>query len=207
MASKAGIFELQFLGGSAPVVVSPQHNPQSSAPGLAVKASEIIYAGVMVAYDPANSQAQSADPAMPATALVIGFAQETVDNQTGAKGDKKISPRAGCARVKNDGNVTAAHYGKMLRVVDDHTVGVLAGTDADRPAGICAGLDGDFVWVLVTHEVARRGPVTVTLTSTNGTAAAAADLAALKTESEKIGDDVRAIHAALVTAGLIAPAA
>ena len=43
----------------------------------------------------------------------------------------------------------------------------------------------------------------VTLTSTNGTAAAAADLAALKVETEKIGDDVRAIHAALVTRGIL----
>lgn len=46
----------------------------------------------------------------------------------------------------------------------------------------------------------------VTLTSTNGTAAAASgSLANLAAEAEKIGDDVRAIHAALVTAGLLAP--
>lgn len=39
------------------------------------------------------------------------------------------------------------------------------------------------------------------LTSTNGTAAAAAaDLAALAAEAEKIGDDVRAIHAAALLA-------
>lgn len=37
----------------------------------------------------------------------------------------------------------------------------------------------------------------VTATSTDGTAAAAADLAALKAEAEKIGDDVRALHASL----------
>lgn len=50
----------------------------------------------------------------------------------------------------------------------------------------------------------------VTATSTDGTAAAAADLAELKTESEKIGDDVRAtivlvneLRAALVQKGLI----
>jgi hypothetical protein len=45
----------------------------------------------------------------------------------------------------------------------------------------------------------------VTLTSTNGTAAAAsADLAALAAEAEKIGDDVRALYAALQAAGLLA---
>lgn len=51
----------------------------------------------------------------------------------------------------------------------------------------------------------RKIGAAVTLTSTNGTAAAAsADLAALAAEAEKIGDDVRAIHAALLTAGFLA---
>ena len=145
---------------------------------------------------------------MPATAKVIGATLETVDNRTGAKGDLKISPRAGVLRVKNDGNLTAAHLYTTARIVDDHTVGVPAGTDADRPAGLIVGLDGtDYVWVLILPESAKRGPVTVTLNSTNGTAGAAADLTALKTETEKIGDDLRSIHAALVLRGDIAPAA
>lgn len=45
--------------------------------------------------------------------------------------------------------------------------------------------------------------VIAALTSTDGTAAAAADLAALKAEAEKIGDDVRAIAAALATPALV----
>ncbi len=204
MASKVGIFSLITLAGTQP---SSHHNPETAAPGLPVKASEIIYQGVMVAYDPANSQAQSADPTMPATARVIGFAEETVDNRNGVKGALKIRPFAAVGRVKNDGNVTAAHLYRQLRVVDDHTVGVPAGTDADRPAGIMVGLDGDYVFIVVSPETAVRGPVSVTLTSTNGTAAAAADLAALKAETEKAGDDIRAIHAALVLAGILAPAA
>lgn len=207
MASKAGIFDTQFLAPDA--ALYPQHNPQTSAPGLPVKAAEIIYAGCLVAYDPANSQAQAADPAMPATAKVIGATLETVDNRTGSKGDLKIAPRAGVMRIKNDGNITAAHLYTTARIVDDHTVGVPAGTNADRPAGLIVGLDGsDYVWLLVLPESAKRGPSTVTLTSTNGTAAAAsASLSDLAAETEKIGDDVRAIHAALVTAGSIAPAA
>jgi hypothetical protein len=54
----------------------------------------------------------------------------------------------------------------------------------------------------------------VTATSTNGVAGAAADLTALKAESEKIGDDVRAaivlanqLRADLVALGLIKGAA
>lgn len=204
MASKSGIFPLVTLAGLQP---SSIHNPETSAPGLPVAAAEIIYQGVMVAYDPANSQAQSADPAMAATAKVIGFAEATVDNTAGIKGALKIKPFAAVGKVKNDGNLTAAHLFKTCRVVDDHTVGVPAGTNADRPAGILVGLDGDYCWVVVSPETAVRGPVTVTLTSTNGTMAAAADDAAVKVEGEKIGDDVRAIHAALVTAGILAPAA
>lgn len=45
--------------------------------------------------------------------------------------------------------------------------------------------------------------VVAAFTSTNGTAAGAADLAALKTEAEKIGDDVRALGAALATPALV----
>ena len=106
-----------------------------------------------------------------------------------------------------DGNLTAAHLYTTARIVDDHTVGVPAGTDADRPAGLFVGLDGSYAWILILPEAAKRGPITVTLTSTNGAMAAAADDAAVKVEGEKIGDDVRAIHAALVLLGFIAPAA
>jgi hypothetical protein len=49
----------------------------------------------------------------------------------------------------------------------------------------------------------RKIGAAVALGSTNGTAGAAADLNALKAETELIGDDLRAIHAALVTAGFL----
>lgn len=207
MSSAAGTWPVQKL--PAAQAVFPQHNVQTSAPGLPVKAANKIFQGVMVAYDPANSEARYADPAQAATAIVIGVnTGDTVDNTNGAKGDLKISPEAGIFRLANDGNLTAAHLYKRVRVIDDHTVGVPAGTDADRFAGILVGLEGTgYAWVLITPETAIRGPQTVTLTSTNGTAAAAADLAALKAEAEKIGDDVRAIHAALVALNAFAPAA
>lgn len=65
-----------------------------------------------------------------------------------------------------------------------------------------AAADGDAV------EVATHTPIKVVviaaLTSTNGTAAAAsASLANLAAEAEKIGDDVRAIGAALATPALV----
>lgn len=206
MASEAGVFNAQELSPAR--ALFPQHNPQTATPGLPMAADVIIYAGVMVAYDPANSQAQPADPTMAATARVIGVSELTINNTDGAKGDKVIRPKAGVWRMKSDGNLTAAHLYKPCRVVDDHTVGVPAGTDADRPAGLLIGLDSGFAWVVISPETAQRGPASVTLTSTNGTAAAAsANLSGLAAEAEKIGDDVRAIHAALVAAGILAPAA
>lgn len=207
MASAAGIWTALKLAPSQ--ALFPAHNTDSSTPGLPVKAAHKIFQGVMVAYDPANSEARYADPAQTATSIVIGVnTGDTVDNSAGAKGDLKISPEAGVFRLANDGNLTAAHLYKRVRVIDDHTVGVPAGTDADRIAGILVGLEGSgYAYVLISPEVAVRGPQTVTLTSTNGTAAAAADLAALKAEAEKIGDDVRAIHAALAALNIVAPAA
>lgn len=201
MASKIGIFPLQTLCLQQP---SDQHNPQSSAPGLPVKAAEIIFGGCMVAYDPANSQAQSADPSMPATARVVGFCRETVDNRLGAKGALTVSPFSDIGWLKSDGNLTAAHIYSTVRVVDDHTVGLLAGTNADRPAGILIGLDGDRACVVVSPQTARRGPTSITLASANGAMAAAADLAAVKVEGEKLSDDFRALVAALTAEGIIA---
>ena len=64
-----------------------------------------------------------------------------------------------------------------------------------------AGADGDVIEVETCYPI----PVVVVaaFTSTNGTAAGAADLAALKTEAEKIGDDVRALGAALASPALV----
>ncbi|MEA3212853.1 MAG: hypothetical protein QOE70_5910 [Chthoniobacter sp.] len=62
-----------------------------------------------------------------------------------------------------------------------------------------AGADGDTLECLFNVTP----PISVVLTSTNGTMAAAADDAAVKVEGEKQGDDIRAIHAALVAKGIL----
>jgi hypothetical protein len=85
--------------------------------------------------------------------------------------------------------------------------------------------DGQVIGAAASSKVALHGatPVVqragaaqaaVVATSTDGVAAAAADLAALKAEAEKIGDDVRAtitlaneLRAALVQKGIIKGAA
>lgn len=67
------------------------------------------------------------------------------------------------------------------------------------------GAAGDVIEVI---DIAQRTstPTVLALGSTNGTAAGAADLAALKAETELLGDDVRAIYAALVAAGFLVAA-
>lgn len=69
------------------------------------------------------------------------------------------------------------------------------------------GAADELIEAVLLPPVPTVAPTVVALTSTNGVAAAAsADLAALAAEAEKIGDDVRAIHAALVTRGILAAA-
>ncbi len=91
----------------------------------------------------------------------------------------------------------------------------VAGTPiVDNVAGYWIGRNtGDKVGFHGSTPVAQRAgsaQAAVTNVSTNGTAAAAADLAALKAEAELIGDDARAntvllneLRAALVAKGLI----
>ena len=56
MASQAGAHNSLKLAPSA--ALFPQHNNDTATPGLPVKAAVKIYAGCMVAYDPALSQCQ-----------------------------------------------------------------------------------------------------------------------------------------------------
>ncbi|MDF3058031.1 MAG: hypothetical protein K0R17_2246 [Rariglobus sp.] len=68
------------------------------------------------------------------------------------------------------------------------------------------GAAGDVIEVI---DIAERTavPAVYALQSTNGTAgAASANLAGLAAEAEKIGDDVRAIYALLLAAGLVVAA-
>lgn len=99
----------------------------------------------------------------------------------------------------------------LVPVVDGSEDGrvetVQAGADIQFAIGIAeeAGVDDQLVRVRPLAYNVFATATTVDLTSTDGTAAAAsADLAALAAEAEKIGDDVRAIHAALVAQGILA---
>lgn len=165
-----------------------------------VAAATTIYAGTIICLDASGN----AKPAANTAGLrVIGRAEDDVDNSAGAAGDLKVNIRREIFRWNNSATnvLAAADKGKLCYVEDDNTVGS-TGTNKVI-AGRVHDVDTDGVWVDV-REHASRVPGAVTLTSTDGTAAAAsASLANLAAEAEKIGDDVRAIHAALVVLGIL----
>jgi hypothetical protein len=162
-----------------------------------VAAATIIIQGGLVAID-ASGNAVKAAAAV--TGFVGGKAVEGVDNSAGAAGDLSVLLQRGVYVLQLDATnpPTKAHVGKTVFAITPDTV---AHTGTCR-AGRLVGFDGDGRAIVDTNQ-ARLG-ATVALTSTDGTAAAAsASLANLAAEAEKIGDDVRALHAALKTQGVI----
>ena len=166
-----------------------------------VKAATTIYAGALVAI---NSSGYALPAADASGLTVIGTALETADNAAGAAGDIRVKICREVVAVTNGSNaITNAHIGKVVWIEDDNSVGTSPGTN-NVEAGICLGIDADSSKVWVDPKIQNRLATAVTMTSTNGTAAAAsASLANLAAEAEKIGDDVRAIYAALVVHGIL----
>jgi len=135
---------------------------------------------------------------------VVGIGAEEVDNSAGSAGDLDCEVETGIFKLANSGTnaVTDAHIGLACFVEDNQTVASVAGTYS-VVAGRVIKVDSDGVWVAVGPQFTEDPSTAITalaaLTSTNGTMAAAADDAAVKVEGEKIGDDVRAVHATLTS--------
>lgn len=167
-----------------------------------VAAATTLYAGTLAALNSSGNLVNAADTA---GLRVVGRVEADVDNSAGSAGDLYAVVKRGVFRFANSGSdaVDADDKGKLCFVADNQTVNEAGGTNKVI-AGRVIDVDTDGVWVEVGHA-SLLVPIQVTLTSTNGTMAAAADDAATKAEGEKIGDDVRAIHAALVSLGLLLP--
>jgi hypothetical protein len=166
---------------------------------LGLAADTVIYPGVMVGKNAAGNILPAANAA---NLIVLGRAETLADNTGGSAGDVSGVVKPGVFAWGNSATnaLTVAHINQAVYVEDDNTVASVAGTHG-TVAGIFRGFDGTSCWIDTTQNAGAQQAVT--LASTNGTAAGAADLAALKTECEKIGDDARAIHAALVARGLL----
>ncbi|WP_397379696.1 hypothetical protein [Prosthecobacter sp.] len=158
-----------------------------------------LLAGVLWARTAAGYITHATD----ATGLkVVGIGAEETDNTDGASGALDCVVETGIFKLANSGSnaVTDAHIGLACFVEDNQTVASVAGTYS-VVAGSVVKVDSDGVWVAVGAENVIEPGAAITalaaLTSTNGVMAAAADDAAVKVEGEKIGDDVRAVHATL----------
>ncbi len=163
---------------------------------LPLAAATIVFGGTIGAIDANGRIVPGSDTA---GLRVLGRIEDTVNNSAGSAGDLSVNVQAGVFQWKNSGTnaVDPNDVGKICFVEDDITV---AETTTNKvPAGRVIGVDNDGVWV--DTRFASLAPVVVTplaaLTSTNGIFGAAADLTAAKAEGEKVGDDVRAVHATL----------
>lgn len=161
---------------------------------LPLAADTVIYGGTLVAKDANGRLVPASDTA---GLRVIGRAAATVDNTDGSAGDLDGTVELGVFFFDNSETnaVDAADVGTMAEVEDDQTV---ADDSTNHvAAGRVVEVTAEGVWVDTRYAYFGAKTV-VALTSTNGTAAAAAaDLAGLAAEAEKIGDDVRALHASL----------
>jgi hypothetical protein len=89
-----------------------------------------------------------AEPATTATGLkVLGRAEKTVDNTTGADGDEKCEFKKGTFRYENDGSINRTHIESTCYLVDDQTVAATDGTGTRSAAGKIANVDANGVWV------------------------------------------------------------
>lgn len=197
-----------IVGGSAllhatTTVSLPITKKDGAVAKFPVAASTKTLQGVFAALDGSNNLVNATDAS---ARRVVGLHAEETDNSSGSAGDLSSSVVKGCFLVKNSGTnaVTDAHIGRACFIEDNETVASSGGTNY-VVAGLVEDVTADGVWVWVgLPGNSRVSPVSVSLTSTNGTAAAAsASLSNLAAEAEKIGDDVRAIHAALVLHGIL----
>lgn len=165
---------------------------------LPIAAATAILAGTLVALDSSGNLVNAADTA---GLRVIGRAEQEVDNSAGIAGALTANVKRGVFFFAN--SATAAvdpdDVGKLCYVEDNQTV---AETSTHFvKAGRVVEVTADGVWVDTLF--APVVPVALTVGSTNGAAAAAADLAALKAETELLGDDVRAAITALKSLGIL----
>ena len=131
---------------TAPRQVSEKAGVTSTAP---VAADTKIWQGALVVM--AAGVAKPGHTA--ATLVVLGVAEETVDNTGGAGGAKSVTARRGTFRFVNLGAdaLTTADVGKDAYLVDDQTVAKTSATDARSVAGKVIDVDAAGAWIRVGY--------------------------------------------------------
>lgn len=131
---------------TAPRLLSEKAGATSTAP---VAASTKIWQGAIVVMD-----SGVAKPGATATGLVVlGVAEETVDNSGGIAGALTITPRRGTFRFVNLSSdaLTTADVGKDAYLVDDQTVAKTSATNTRSIAGKVIDVDASGAWIRVGY--------------------------------------------------------
>jgi len=115
---------------------------------LAVAASTKIEAGKIVAVNASGYAVEGADTA---GLVVMGVAQETADNSSGANAAISIVVMRNKAFKFDNGTtaVTIAALGGTVVLEDDETVTTAAAATNDIVVGTCIGVESDGVWVYI----------------------------------------------------------
>lgn len=112
-----------------------------------VAASAKIFHGALTCLNAAGYAVRGAT----ATGLkAAGRAEETVDNSTGAAGEKTVTVKPGTYRWANSAAsdlITIADRGAVAYVVDDQTVARTSGSGTRSEAGEIVEVDAFGVWV------------------------------------------------------------
>lgn len=112
-------------------------------------AAALIEAGKLVAVNAAGYLVEASDAA---GLIVVGVADETVDNSAGNAGDLSCTVRRNEAYLfaNSAANpVVQASVGSNVFVEDAETVAVAAGPVNDIVAGVCLGVGADGVWIAI----------------------------------------------------------
>jgi hypothetical protein len=111
---------------------------------LKVAAETEIFAGALVA----ELDGYAVPAGDTAAHVVMGRAEEHVDNSDGAEGAKTIAVSRGVFRYVAS-SIVQADVGKNATVVDDQTVGLAGATTNDIVAGRIEEVDSVGVWIAV----------------------------------------------------------
>jgi hypothetical protein len=117
-----------------------------------VAASTQIFAGAMVSSNATGFAVPASDTA---GEVVLGIAEEQVDNSAGADADLEIRVRKGTFELNTLGTVVnQADVGRTVFVSDDNNVEKTAGVVNNIPAGTLDSLDVEsgLPWVTIFDE-------------------------------------------------------
>lgn len=118
-----------------------------------VAATEVIPLGTLVG----GNASGYAEDASAASLVILGLAQERVDNGAGANGDADVTVRRCRVFLANSSTapVTQAHVGQVAHAEDNETVA--APGSAGPAAGVIESVDTNGVWINL-DRVAAVGP-------------------------------------------------